>query len=170
MFGGVDATHDETAEKAGLPTVDALDIWPLLAGEVDESPRKEIPLSRSSLIVDQHKLIWSPNKLVEFASWTGPKYPNASTTDEDTRATLNCSSGCLFNVDKDPGEHKDLAAEEPDRVASMKQRLEELQDTFFDNNDKGVDSCPPDIDMPCACWAAVNYYGGFFGPYQDLEL
>ena len=39
---------------------------------------------------------------------------------------------------------------------------------FFENSDRGVDSCPPGIAMPCACWMAVNHYGGFFGPYQEV--
>lgn len=51
----------------------------------------------------------------------------------------------------------------------MKERLEELRKSFFQNNDVGQDSCPSDIDMPCACWMAVNYYGGFLGPYQEVS-
>jgi hypothetical protein len=83
---------------------------------------------------------------------------------------LDCHEGCLFDVLNDPGEHIDLSSEHPEILARMKQRLTELKDNFYENNDKNVDVCPPNIDIPCACWMAINYYGGFYGPYQEVDL
>lgn len=115
-----------------------------------------------------YKLIWKES--VDWAGWSGPQYPNINSTRADIQdKTVNCKDGCLFDVVRDPGERLDLALHDKIRLTSMKKRLEEHRKTFFENNDRGVDSCPSGIDIPCACWAAVNYYGGFFGPYQEVD-
>lgn len=155
-------TEDATQN---FPPLDALNIWPYLAGEEDHSSRTEIPLSYHSLLQENYKLIWADE--VGQAGWTGPIYPNASSTRSDMFWSVNCSEGCLFDVAKDRGEHVNLASQEPLRVQAMKHRLQELREGFFENNDTGIDLCPDDIDIPCACWMAVNYYGGFLGPYQQ---
>eukprot|EP00539_Tryblionella_compressa_P011485 CAMPEP_0178809894 /NCGR_PEP_ID=MMETSP0745-20121128/18370_1 /TAXON_ID=913974 /ORGANISM="Nitzschia punctata, Strain CCMP561" /LENGTH=127 /DNA_ID=CAMNT_0020470319 /DNA_START=30 /DNA_END=413 /DNA_ORIENTATION=- len=113
-----------------------------------------------------------------MAGWTYPDYPNSKTGDGDIyNQSINCSTGCLFNLVSDPGEHNDLAQLEAQssRVRSMKARLYELRQGFFENDDQGQDSCPHgyndnDKDLKCACWMAVNYYGGFFGPFQEVNL
>jgi len=131
--------------------------------------RNEIPLSHDALIVGNYKLLWS--EVVHEAGWSGPSYPNASSTTADVQgASLKCGFGCLFDIAHDPGEHQDLAGAEQNIVAQMKSRLIELRGSFFENDDRGIDSCPAGIDMPCACWMAVNYYGGFFGPYQEVHV
>ena len=90
--------------------------------------------------------------------WQGPQYPNGSST-WDTHATeINCTSGCLFDIIADPTEHHDLASELPAVVASMRQRLGELQRTVFDP-DRGL----PELRESCA-QCAKN--GGFWGPWQ----
>jgi arylsulfatase I/J len=167
MLAGVDVMSSTTLpETSRVPPVDAVNVWPLLMGQVETSPRHEIPLSQHSLIVGDYKLIWKDQ--VKESGWTGSLSPNASSVPDDT--VVNCSSGCLFHVARDRGEHFNLASEEPQRVQVMKERLIELRKGFFENDDRGLDSCPPDIDMPCACWMAVNYYGGFFGPYQEIDI
>ena len=167
-YATLPALAGTTSTDAELPPVDALNVWPLLTGHVDKSPRQEIPLSYFSLIEGVYKLIWKD--AVEESGWTGSAYPNASSRPADMAATIKCPDGCLFNVADDRGEHENLAEQEPLRLKAMKKRLEELRVTFFENDDVGLDSCPPDINMPCACWMAVNYYGGVFGPYQEIEL
>lgn len=161
---------DETAKQSGLPGLDAVNVWPYLhSGDESKLARSEIPLSRDSLIMGDYKLLWT--KVVYEAGWTGPSYPNASSSKADVEGVgLNCSNGCLFDVANDPGEHRNLADTEKDVLERMKSRLIEMRTSFFENGDKGIDSCPPGIDMPCACWMAVNYYGGFFGPYQEVNL
>jgi arylsulfatase A-like enzyme len=162
-----DALGDDSQDGT-FPPIDSLNVWPLLAGTTDRSPRKEIPLSWKSLIHGEYKLIWA--ETVQQSGWTGPVYPNASSSTSDIWQDLNCSTGCLFNVAKDRGEHIDLAREQPVRLQAMKDRLQELRKSFFQNDDVGQDSCPPGIDIPCACWMAVNYYGGFLGPYQEVPM
>jgi len=57
----------------------------------------------------------------------------------------------------------------------MMKRLEVLRQFCFENDDCSVDSCPKGYrdaadPLPCPCWMAVNYYGGFFGPYQEVNV
>ena len=58
-------------------------------------------------------------------------------------------------------------------VAHMWNRLEALQEGFFNNNDTGVDACPTarlPAGVPCACWMGRHKYGGTLGPYQEVSL
>ncbi|CAB9504225.1 Arylsulfatase B [Seminavis robusta] len=180
--------EDVAADKK-IPPVDAVNVWPLIVGEdggdsmngevclQSVPPRKEIPLSKHALIDGHYKLIWNEEEMVAMAGWTYPDYPTSHTKgkDEIYGQMLNCSTGCLFNVHTDPGEHKDVSKSHPVRVQAMKKRLEELRKGFYDNDDRGIDSCPEeyadeDNKLPCACWMATNYYGGFLGPYQEVDL
>jgi len=102
----------------------------------------------------------------DFSSWTGPHYPNASSAAQPVDTKLPCSQGCLFNVVDDPTEHVDQASAHPQIVANMTARLNVLRQGIWNNHDVGVDVCPPGINMPCACWVALNRNRGFLGPYQ----
>jgi arylsulfatase A-like enzyme len=142
----------------------------------NDPPRIEIPLSGHALIIGDYKLLWNEHNNISIAGWTPEDYPNGQTGPSGiNNDQMNCTAGCLFNVHVDPGEHNNLAAKKPFRVQQMKRRLETLRKGFFENDDKGVDSCPHGYkedgdDFPCACWMAVNYYGGFLGPYQEVDI
>lgn len=162
-LAGVDP-EDPVAAAAGLPPVDSMNVWPLLSGANSTAPRFEIPVSNQTLIQGSFKLI---EGTMGYAGWTGSAYPNASSSAHDPcDVSMACGSGCIFDVVNDPTEHVNLAPQRPDLVASMSARLAELRKSFFSNNDVGVDTCPPGVTMPCACWRAINYWGGYFGPYQ----
>jgi arylsulfatase I/J len=163
-LAGVDAVSEE---DSNLPPVDAVNVWPLFEGTIKKSPRQEIPLSTHALLQGDYKLLWKDE--VEYATWSGPYYPS-SAEKPNSMVTLNCSQGCLYNVAKDRGEHFNLAKKQAVRLQSMKHRLIHLRKEYYENDDVGVDSCPPDIDMPCACWMAMNYYGGFLGPFQEVNF
>jgi arylsulfatase I/J len=183
-LAGIDVHNNEyklsLKDDVKVPPVDAVNIWPLIIGNTSggnvRNPRYEIPLSREALIVGDYKLLLNKEKNISMAGWTYPDYPNAETKQSEMYdQTLNCSAGCLFNVAADPGEYRDLADSQPERVKQMTKRLEELWAGFYDNDERGVDSCPhgfndDDKDLRCACWMAVNFYGGFFGPYQDVMV
>jgi hypothetical protein len=125
--------------------------------------------SKNAILQGRFKLIIGDPK-VRYAGWDGPIYPNSSSaiSRPDFNTPLYCEQGCLFDVVSDPGEHNDLAAHSPEIVLKLKNRLEELKNDFYENDDLNVDSCPKGIDIPCACWMAINYYGGYFGPYQEI--
>ena len=169
-LAGVDDGPDDDSQGGHFPPIDSLDIWPLLSGIEQLSPRQEIPLSKNALIQGDFKLIWDPDHDIDQAGWTGPVYPNATSTSADVFVQLDCREGCLFHLGKDRGEHQNLAQQMPVRVQAMKHRLLELQEGFFENDDQANDACPDQSEMPCACWMAINKYGGFLGPYQEVEI
>lgn len=169
-LAGVDGGPRDDSQGGRFPPIDSLDIWPLLSGAERASPRTEIPLSKHALIQHNYKLLWNPKQDIDQSGWTGPVYPNASSSSADIFVKIDCREGCLFDVAKDRGEHVNLAQDMPVRVQAMKQRLLDLSEGYFENDDKGDDACPGDIDMPCACWIAINKYGGFLGPYQEVSI
>ena len=63
-LAGVDP-HDERAEKAGLPPIDSLDLWPLLSGANTTSPRDTIPLGTPPINFDLHPSISPVNGLIK---------------------------------------------------------------------------------------------------------
>jgi len=79
-------------------------------------------------------------------------------------ASDHCASGCLFNVVDDPTEQNNVYAKNPSIVSSMKNSLDDLKGTFFQNHDKFDNDCPASEEH-CACWMAKNRYGGFMGPF-----
>ena len=77
----------------------------------------------------------------------------------------------LQPLPSDPTEHVDIAKAHPDIVASMTARLQQLEPSFYSNNETGTDSpacASAPNGMPCACYLALpgNYWDGYFGPYQ----
>lgn len=93
-----------------------------------------------------------------------------------TLVQANCTAnGCLFQVADDTNEYTDLAESLPDVVQSLNDTLTAMSAGFYSNDDDIPDSCPalpdddPDADVPCACRMAFHAYGGFFGPYQQVE-
>jgi hypothetical protein len=65
----------------------------------------------------------------------------------------------------------DIAKDYPEVVAAMSARLQQLQPSFYSNNETGTDSplcATAPQGMPCACYLALpgNYWNGCFGPYQ----
>lgn len=101
---------------------------------------------------------------VPLAGWTWPKYPNTTTPHTPTVSCgtpggVNGSSGCLYNLDADPNEHNDVAAD-PAHAALAAELFAMLQthnSTTFTPNRGPVD--------PKACAAAVGVHGGFWGPW-----
>lgn len=103
---------DRRAKAARLPPVDSLNMWPMITGRNQTSPRVEIPISggphepTSSLIHGNHKLI---RGTVGGAVHTSIFQPNSSVTVSKTRDFLNCSAGCLFDIQQDPCEYLDIS-------------------------------------------------------------
>ena len=152
-LAGVDPT-DEEAAKAKLPPIDSLDIWPLISGQNTTSPRTDIPVSHDTLISGEYKIITGD---IGNSAWTGPQFPNATTTSKEVQITVHCDEGCLFNIKEDPYEYKNLAKEMPDVLAQMQKKLQKYQATYF-NPDRGK-------SWPGACAIALQDYGGFWGPF-----
>lgn len=161
---------DPNAKIYGYPDVDGMNIWPLIFGENETSPRTEIPVDESTLIQNGYKLLLSSK--IQFPIWTGPTFPNSTSPQNDDRGnTMDCSHGCLYNLTDDITEHHDISSSNQDIVNNLKARLKQLSPGFYSNNETGIDSCPKDIpkNTTCPCWIAKNKYGGYLGPWQYLE-
>ena len=153
-LAGVDPT-DTAAARANLPPIDSLNMWPLISGQNSTSPRVDIPISMTTLISGNYKILTGN---VGQAGWTGPVYPNNTKTDGGINAREHCGNrGCLYNIINDPEEHNNLASQMPRKLRKMRRKLGEYQETHF-NPYRGEKS-------PAACEAALNEYGGFWGPF-----
>lgn len=152
-LAGVDPT-DKKAALANLPSIDSLNVWPLISGQNATSPRVDIPLSNMSLISGDYKIITGS---VHHAGWTGPHFPNGS---NGVDAVEYCGEeGCLYNIKEDPLEHTNLATKLPDVLKDIRSKLEKYLATRF-NPDRGS-------EWQGACDAAINKYGYFWGPFAD---
>ena len=108
-------------------------MWPVFSGEVDASARNETVLSfiepakgnpqgDAALLQGPWKYIVGRQSGTGY--WWGKDYPNTT-----TKLPMNapgCPDGCLYNVEEDPAEHRDLSASLPQLKAALKARLAEL--------------------------------------------
>merc|ERR1712232_352738 len=161
-LAGVDPA-DPVGEAAGVPPVDALDVWPMISGVNSTSPREELFMEDHCLIIGDWKLITGK---VKGASWAGPTYPNAS-SENDSVGDYNadCSPACLYNVGRsgDWTEHEDLADTFPDRVNDMLARLDDLKKTKWTDKPTPYEETCQDLDD-----VMQSMYDGFYGPFCDL--
>jgi arylsulfatase B len=174
-LAGTDPTDDRAA-AAGLPPIDSLNMWELLSGTNLTSPRSEVilgsalpfPGDRTGYTIVQGLINSDGFKIligqVDQDTWTGPLYPNASSFPYqdnthycgDPNPPFN-NGTCLFNVFDDPTEHDDIAAQNPDIVKQMGERLAAIQATVFS----------PHRGQPIllACEVSEKEYHGFVGPF-----
>jgi len=170
-FAGVDPA-DSVAVEAGLPDVDGVDLWPLISGQVDESPRSDIIVGPNAYISGRYKIHIHD---VRYAVLQEPQWPNPTTpTQSELKKTIvecDWESPCLFDIFEDPSESKNIATDYPEIVESMTTEFKKLSEDFYSNTEQGMDSCPAALDteeLACGCWTALNNYNYFVGPYQDL--
>eukprot|EP01006_Ploeotia_vitrea_P023287 TRINITY_DN55727_c0_g1_i1.p1 TRINITY_DN55727_c0_g1~~TRINITY_DN55727_c0_g1_i1.p1 ORF type:complete len:547 (-),score=22.30 TRINITY_DN55727_c0_g1_i1:33-1673(-) len=173
-LAGQDPT-DHRAAAAGLPPIDGYNMWPMLSQLNVSSPRNEIPIGDAKnqwassptlvggLISGRHKLLVGA---VPMAVYTGPDWPNVTSHLQPgaPQHTVHCgrtpATGCLYNIFDDPLEENNLAPHMPTLWHTMYARVLELQKGVFSPNRGKVD--------PAACHAALNKYGGFWGPWVDV--
>ena len=96
-LASVDPT-DKRAEKAKLPPIDSMNMWPFVSGQNSTSPRTDIPASKNTLISCDYKILI---RNVPKAGWTWPQNPN--NTHHEVNAVEHCGdNGCLYNIKNDP--------------------------------------------------------------------
>lgn len=102
---GVDAA-DPVAVAAGLPDVDGVNLWPLISGQTNISPRTEIAISKTTYIAGNFKLMIGG--FFRYAIWQSPVWPDINTPDQDVldNQVLKCliDAPCLFNIVEDESE------------------------------------------------------------------
>jgi len=167
-LAGVPA-EDARARAAGLPPVDGWDLRAALF-EGGPSPWTGRPLLLSShaadpvlnprksavLLLDDHKLLVGFSKC---SGWSGRVSPNASAPKGACwrHSGLDCGpGGCLFDVAADPGEHHDLAGQQPARLALLQGILAQEAARVYDP-DRGAPG-----HAPCR---AAEAAGGYWAPY-----
>ena len=171
--------------EPGMPPVDARDAWPYISGEAPQSGRDELVHDHimfknasglGGLCIGQDPfevpgysalgaLRQGPWKLIVgptyAASWYGQFTPNASSAPHASQQKgpwAQCLPGCLFNVERDPTEHHDLAASEPQVLQRMQARFKELEKEYH----PPVLPPPPLFDAFCH---AASDHSQFTAPY-----
>jgi len=178
-LAGVDPT-DTSGAAAGLPPIDSHNLWPLLSGQTKSSPRTELAIGDyedntkphsgmnpkaktlvGGLISGKYKVIVGT---VSQAGWPGPQFPDTPCKEcssiEECGQTVD--TGCMFDIFSDPGEHKNIAKENADVFNEMIARINTLQKTAY-SPDRGSED-------KRACEMATGKYGGFWGPYIDVDM
>ena len=89
----------------------------------------------------------------------GPEYPNG-TNNPACNSSVPLGDGLLYDLENDPGEYVNVAAQNPGPLKTIKARLAELQPTFFNPVRNGGDN----ITRNLAAKTAVER-GGFWGPF-----
>lgn len=114
---------------------------------------------------------YDPNDLRDYGGCENKCTGNETGTDAVICGGCRCHSynasdpackPCLFNVATDPGESVNLAAQQPDRVADMMQRIVELTAA------KTPVPLWPSKDLYASCKAMVDA-GGFFVPWAESD-
>jgi len=140
-----------------VPPVDGFNLWPYLSGESAASPRTDIMLSsedNGAFISGHLKIIFG---LQTYGFWQSPIYPNAS-TDHSKETEYDCgTTGCLFNITRDPSEYDNLAEAEPMLLQQMTKLYQQKNATKFWLERVQVDAAK--------CAAKRDERGGFLGPY-----
>lgn len=179
--GEMNAEIGDVADAPGMPPVDSIDMWTYLAGHVSTSPRHEVPIASryadlareadeqdepprgsAALIVGRYKLVRFEQ---QYCFWTGPLYPNHTTT-HAAEEPCDCGAhGCLYDIIADPSETADLAARLPEVAARLRSRAEELDAT-------AIDAVMPEgwrghNNGTAYCEAADARWGGWWGPDMD---
>jgi arylsulfatase I/J len=176
-LAGIDAVDDRAA-AAGLPPVDGINQWPLIAGETEPSGHSEIHVSEMTLIQRPFKIITGSMEQMEPKNGKLPvklfpeplvimngKWPGYGLQSDVGSVTKfkNCFHGCLYNIETDPGEDLELVASNKTAYGPirdrMKERLAELNKGLFRPHRGDAD--------PAACDRIIAN-GGFFGPWVDM--
>merc|ERR1712113_156787 len=71
-------------------------------------------------------------------------------------------TGCLFLVEEDPGEHRNIADEHPHIFTQMLARVQQIE--AGQQGEWGVFSPDRGSPDPRACDLALHEYDGFWGP------
>jgi arylsulfatase I/J len=182
-LAGVKDVTDHRALAVGLPDVDSIDVWPLLSGQTKVSPRHELAIGDADdppnppvslggvsgntvvggLIRGQFKVVRGN---ISQAGWTGPVFPSKSGHYNPSSDYQYCgttvSTGCMYDIYLDPNEETNIVEFYPELFQQMQDRMNEIQ--------KGVLSPLRGTVDPAACDAAMNSYGGFWGPWLNTTF
>jgi arylsulfatase I/J len=169
-----------------LPEVDGVPMWDDILALGKGRGNQSLPLSPTAIIMYPYKLLTGK---IPYSRWTGPSYPNCSTWASDLQGggpvfvdtkvlgsafpysfndteyaraiwQQDCGDGCLFDIEKDPTEHVDLAKVMPKKLKELQTELAKANLTLF---------LPDRGEMrPQACQVYAEH-GGYYGPFVDAD-
>merc|ERR1712048_910798 len=127
--------HYEDQPGHGVPAHDSYDMWPVLSGQTDESPRKVTVLEYrrpnketgqrdAAIISNEWKFVIGRQS--GSGKWFGPAYPNS--TKKIPLDDPGCPDGCLFNITADPSEYEDITDQAAVK-ADLKARFDDFGKT-----------------------------------------
>ena len=144
---------DNMAANANLPGIDSINMWPLLSGKNNTSPRNEIIIGDTTslypnaggktlvggIIINDYKLIigaksrlYNVNQnTITGANWPNNTKPRLWPLTKLMKCKPDAKHGCLFNIKEDPYEMNNLAPSMPDLFNEMLKRIEEAQKTVY---------------------------------------
>lgn len=157
---------------------DGVDQWPFLSKENSTSPRNEIVLDHcpkgygmsstgcnhfkntreggvGALIIGNWKLVVGPNG----GQWSSL----INGTECNSFKGVACQENCLFDLSADESEHHDLSKDQPDVMAHLLKRFNELQTEFHAPSYNP----PPEEDAICAAAASAS---GYLVPWSNETL
>jgi hypothetical protein len=166
--------------------------WGYISGEEPTPPRTSLPIGTTAdptdiwsqgspivvhgLLSTEPATAGQPRKLWKLllgqapqAIWTGPRFPNASTATqtpaEQVFADCGMKTGCLYELLSDPSEHRDVAAQFPETVASLRAALERSNKTVWSpSRPTSSRAC----DVALAQRKDPHYDFGWWGPFADV--
>eukprot|EP00041_Stephanoeca_diplocostata_P036965 m.1375855 g.1375855 ORF g.1375855 m.1375855 type:complete len:654 (+) comp24961_c0_seq4:97-2058(+) len=187
-LAGVDPTAGEPNAVAPL---DGISAWPWISGQQPHSDRHEIVYSHrmfenasipdkvchriktssgvrcaaGAIQIDGWKLIVGP---IPQASWFGWFSPNISSPINKSSPIVRdttCLPGapCLYNLNASMTEHEDVADQNPDVLAAMLRRFDELAEEYH----PPIKNPPIDVDGYCG---AIARNKNFVGPWMQVPL
>ena len=159
-----------TDSGEGKFSVDGVDVWPLITGEIKTTDNKEIVLGfnfsyggnyKGAIIVGENKLIVGPQKSgCDSVMWSPIDYPCSQGVNGD-----DCDPYCVYNVVKDPEERHNLAKEQPDLLKSLLDRYNEYSKEPRNMQDQGYHSAEDVPVFKDAC-TYMQEHGGYWQPWE----
>lgn len=151
-LAGVDPTDDHP----GVPSIDSVNQWPVIASTSASPVRLEVFPATGILLQGRWKLVATG---AGHAQWSGPLYPKTPATGP---SNANCSTKvpCLFDIIADAGEHFDVAAANADVVKTMSARLTTLDAGSWE---PALPNVPPRGSAGSVCNATLKA-GGYLTP------
>merc|ERR1712232_952188 len=140
-LAGVDPS--DGAVGGAIPPIDSIDQWPTILtanATWQQGARQDMVLAYgqgvvaasgpdAAMIQGRYKIVTGHQGGSGF--WTGPIHPNSTGPADPERnakacGAFSCCDGCLYDIQSDPTEHRDLRTAMPDLYAKMHARLAEL--------------------------------------------
>lgn len=164
-FDPAHPSRDPYHGNLSWPGVDGVDVWRRLVGDEEPPPARLLVLSASAILNGSLKLVTRSRSI--RADQEGWRLPNGSWTQPPPGWTCGLSDEplipCLFDLDDDEREQRNLADDEPELVRAMWQALNWSVAGAFHSRS------PDTLVGPCAPACAAIEWRFRSGPVCDVE-